>query len=154
MWAQVLVGARVLRRAAMALEDRAVLALCDGVEASAWKGEWRIRTPSACAGVLRAAAMSLADAAAGAEGAQSFPVDATVTLGVRRCIDAVRGVRGANGVQVAIVVAADVDQVGFACREVGVGAYDGLGAHVRGRLAPVHGLCIVEPAPTPEEEFR
>ncbi len=154
LWAQVLLASRLLRRTALALDDHAVLALCDRVDASAWEGECRVTAPSACVSPLRAAVMSLVDAAAGAEGAQSFPVDSCVTASVERCIDAVRTMRGANALQVAILVSADLDQIAFACKEVGIGTYDGLGAHVRGRLAPVHALTIVEPAPTPEEKSR
>lgn len=154
LWAQVLVASRLLRRAALALQDRSALAQCDYADASAWAGECQVGTPPACTGPLHTAAEQLADATAAAQGAQSFPVDRCVTAGAQRCIDAICAVRGVNVVQAAILLGADLDQLNFACKEVGVGTYDGLGAHVRGRLAPVHALTIVEPAPTPEELCR
>lgn len=50
-----------------------------------------------------------------------------------------------NALQLRILLAGDIDQLRFACSEVGVGIYDALPEHVFLRLAPVHALSLAEP---------
>lgn len=57
-------------------------------------------------------------------------------------------------VQVAILMAADISQIGFACGELRLTEREPLTDFVFQRLAPVHALTLTKPRPTPEEEAR
>ena len=96
-----------------------------------------------------------------AEAANDFPIDATVTASARKAIAAIGQDREFNQVQIAILLASDVDQMLFACGEVDqlpskniAARYAGLGDHVFGRLAPVHALTVIADEPRGEEAYR
>lgn len=156
LWAQVLIAARMARRATLRLakgfpdEDRAaMLALCDALDEAAAIGEYweeKLAPLAARMKALRGGAAGEAadalywawDAAGAAHGAQSFPVDATCVRDVENAIAAASRAEGLTPLQVRLFAAADLEQLRFACGEAHVGFYDALGAHVMGRLAPVY----------------
>ena len=156
LWAQVLIASRMARRAVILLpksfeagDRKAMLDLCDAIDAAAESGEYRqkIMTPLAAkldamrsgpAGEAAEAVYWALDAAGAAHGAQSFPVDATCVRDVQNAIASASLVEGLSPLQVRIVAAADLDSLRFACGEARVGFYDALGRQVMGRLAPVY----------------
>lgn len=168
LFAQALVASRIARRAVLAMltatEQSLALAACDRIDAIAREGGgWRsAKEPGAVRALPRARATEAAleavrwafDSVGAAEGALDFPVDATVTASAARSVDAVRGDRRVSPLQLAIVFMADVDQIAFAAREIRLGKYDALTAHVLGRLAPCHALTLIEPTPSAEELAR
>lgn len=108
---------------------------------------------------VRAALWSAIDSINAAEAASDFPVDATVTMSAQKAIAALGDDRELSRLQIAIVVAADVDQLHFACGEVdklnnAAAKYTGLGDHVFGRLAPVHPLTVTPYVRTGEDAAR
>lgn len=169
LFARALVAARMARRAVLAMlegkEREAGLALCDLVEQivqrrASWKASAaqiraveRIRRTRTNTAALEAARWAF-DAAGAAQASLDFPLDDGVATSARRCLAAIESDRRVSAVQVAIVLAADVDQVAFACSEVGVGMYDGVPPHVMGRLAPCHPLTLTEPRRSAAEEAR
>lgn len=169
LFGRVLVAARMARRAALAMLDgaerEAALAACDLVERIVQRGSgWdasspefkaveriqRTRTNTAALEAVRWAF----DSAGAAQASLDFPLDDGVATSARRCFAAIEGDRRVSPVQVAILVGADVDQIAFACSEVYVGMYDGLPAHIFGRLAPCHALTLTEVKRPGEEEAR
>ena len=93
--------------------------------------------------------------------ANDFPVDATVTRSARSAIAALGEDRELSRMQITILLAADIDQLLFACGEDDrlpssrlASKYEGLGAHVLGRLAPVHALSVTPYEPSGEEAAR
>lgn len=173
LWAQVLIASRMVRRGALAMLEGApasfgslVFEVCDAIERCAERGEGVSRETSIPRGMklreeatrdtqaIANALWSAIDATRAAEATQDFPVDATVTASARRAVAALAGDRRVNPLQLHILMAADFDLVRFACEEIGVQKYNGVTAHVLGRLAPVHALTLSEPSPTPEEEAR
>lgn len=146
-------------------ERELALAACDAIEKIAAHGDgWRAEHPamrslaevraSRAGAAAREALRWAFDSVGAAQGALDFPVDATVTASAQRCVHAVCADRRVSEVQVAIVVASDVDQIAFACGEAHVRTYDRVGAHVLGRLAPCHALTLTAPSREPEEERR
>jgi hypothetical protein len=97
--------------------------------AKAWRG-----TP---AGEAAEALYWAVDATASAEAANDFPADETCRRDAREAFAAAGNADGLSPLQVMTFLAADMDQLRFACAEAGVGAYDPLGPSVMGRLAPV-----------------
>jgi hypothetical protein len=176
LWGQVLLASRMVRRGALAMFDGdafiamrdVVTGACDAIERCAVAGGDTgavmpvfkramalrdSRVPSA----VEACAQSIwwaIDAARCAEAAMDFPVDATVTNSARNAMGALAADRRVNSLQLFILAAADLDQIAFACSEVHIGKYDGVTAHVIGRLAPVHPLTLIQPQPSPEELAR
>lgn len=73
---------------------------------------------------------------------------------VQAMIRAVRDDPWVAPIQVAILMAADIDQIGFACSDLRLNEHDPLTASVFQRLAPVHALTLTKPRLTPEEEAR
>lgn len=169
LFGQALVACRLARRAAMAMlasEAReTALAACDWIELIIRNGGgWRKSHPALEAfqalhrtGSSRAALEAIhwaLDSAGAAEGASDFPVDGIVTSSAMRCIESVAGDPRVGSVQVAILLASDIDSIAFACKEAGVCTYDALGAGVFSRLAPCHALTLSEPRRCPEEDYR
>ncbi len=174
LWAHVLVASRVVRRGAMAMLacDAALLAqalaVCEAIErcAAAGCGTRDARAAFDAAAALpetplpataAAAAHALrwtVDAARAAESALDFPVDDTVTRSALAAMAALAQDPRVSSLQLAVLAAADLDQIRFACGEIRLGRYDGLTDHVLCRLAPVHPLTLTEPTPTPEEQAR
>lgn len=166
LWAQVLVASRVARRAALwmpssvsaSVRDK-LLVGCDALDRSAEAGarSREDRPVLELAAALQpcvyshgaATAMYYAvDSAHAAEDSLDFSAAETACTGsAGRAIAAASESRGLNPLQVQVLVAADVDLLGFACKEAGVGRYDALGASVMQRLPPVH-----PPAPGQAEE--
>lgn len=171
LFGRALVAARMARRAVLAMlagaERDAGLAACDLVErivqrGSGWEasaGEFRAVQRIGRSRGNRAALEAVRwafDSAGAAQAANDFPVDSVVGASAHRCFAAIEGDPRISALQVGILVAADVDQIAFACSEVHVGLYDPLPAHVFGRLAPCHGLTLTQPREEPgrEEEAR
>jgi hypothetical protein len=169
LFAQALVASRLARRACLAMMHDAplgiALAACDAIDAVARAGDgWRetLDAPKRARSLPRTGDTEAAleavrwafDAAGAAQGALDFPVDAVVTNSARRSIDAVMADPRVSALQVMIVLAADIDQVAFACREAHVRTYDGVGAHVLSRLAPCHALTLQEPRRPAQEDMR
>ncbi|MBL9030418.1 MAG: hypothetical protein JNM80_01750 [Phycisphaerae bacterium] len=166
LWAQALVAVRMARRVALALLAGADLDLahraCDAIEACAAEGDGTHRH-KALFGRLgdrrgtSAAFESLwlaADSACAAEAANDFPVDAIVTASAWRSIAAAADDPRISRIQVAVLLAADLDLVRFACAESGVQTYAGLGPAVLSRLTPTHPLTPAAPPPSPESHHR
>jgi hypothetical protein len=160
LWAQVWMAARVARRAVLHLPVgteasvmAALLETCDAIERCCFSGTRR-RAPEAdqkrMEGVKalkvgrdgRAVVEALylaADAALAAEDSDSFgAADAACMGSSRRAMAWCAESPGMTPLGVGIFVAADLDQLEFACKEGGVGKYDVLNDLVRGRMAPVH----------------
>lgn len=157
------------RRAVLAMmggPDRAVaIAACDLVDGIARRGDgWRGSRPEmrALAGIRRGRDNEAAlegvrwayDSAGAAQGANDFPVDAIVGASAQRCLAAIGEDPRVSPLQIAILAAADVDLLAFACAESHVHMYDPLGADVFGRLTPCHPLTLTPPRPSAEEEAR
>jgi hypothetical protein len=156
LWAQVLIAARMARRAVLHLpkefdrkERQSLLALCDALDEATATGEYwkdRIDPLAARMKALRGGAGGEAvealywawDAAGAAHGAVGFPVDATCIRDVENALAAASRSEGLSPLRVRLFAAADLDQIRFACGEGAVGFYDALGPQVMGRLAPVY----------------
>lgn len=156
LYAQALMASRIARRAVLCLPDsfpetaKAAMitvfdeldALCrDGgaavnvmrplyEQANAWRGS--------TAGEAAEALYWAVDATASAEAANDFPVDETCTRDARQAFAAAGRAEGLSPLQVMTYLAADLDQLRFACAEAHIGMYDPLGPAVMGRLAPVY----------------
>jgi len=175
LWGQVLLATRMVRRGTLAmLPDEAdpmrqrIVAACDAIDKCAEHGDGvtRVRSVLDKAAALRdgrttrltqAIAQSVwwtIDAARAAEAANDFPIDSTVTHSALSAIRALAEDRRITPLQLSILMAADLDQIRFACGEARIGTYQGLTAHVFGRLAPVHALTLTEPTRSPEENAR
>lgn len=141
------------------------LAACDEIDAIIRTGGgWRRANPALAAvaafeptrharAALEGVRWAL-DSAGAAEGANDFPVDGIVTSSAMRCIEAVSSDPRVGPLQVAILVASDIDSIGFACAEARAGTYDALGPGVFARLAPCHALTLNESRRKPEDECR
>lgn len=169
LYGQALVAGRMARRAVLAMLQEADLekglAACDVIERIARREDsWRSGHPAMRAmerirpGRGKHAALEAVrwafDSVGAAQGANDFPVDHVVGASAQRCFAAITADARVSAVQVAILIAADVDQIGFACSEANVQFYDALPMHVFGRLAPCHPLTLSEPRRRPEEEAR
>jgi hypothetical protein len=118
-------------------------------------------SPDAPRGNLRMAAWYMIDAINAAEAAQEFAIDGTATRSARKSLAALQQDRELNGLQMLLLLSGDVDQVHFACEEDRrlpsqnlAAKHQGLGAHVMGRMAPVHALTVTPYQPTGEEAVR
>ena len=173
-WAQVLIAARITQRVALATDElqgeerQNVLAACEELSVAAVHGVFprarfdairsmseRIREVPGAAFVGRALHYT-ADAAFGADRAQDFTgFEPSCIEAVRKAIDTLLAEKRFGAFQVRIAVAADADLLAFACGEVSTGIDEGLGAHVMGRMLPIHPLTPFPPSTTPTEaDFR
>ncbi|MCC6229427.1 MAG: hypothetical protein IT432_09390 [Phycisphaerales bacterium] len=164
LWGQALVAARMVRRGVLAVlpdappnfRDRALEA-CATIERCAVGGSLQRDDEQMLIGAMnlraqaeaRVAAVAQAlwwaiDSCRAAQGAQDFPVDATVTNSALRAIGELGEDPRVSRLQLTVLVAADFDLIRFACSEVTIGRYDALTSHVLSRLAPVHPLTLVE----------
>jgi hypothetical protein len=157
LWAQVLMASRMARRAVLAMpatvseSTRTVLlAGCDAMDRCAAAGEWSKgeraavkkamdHQPAGDAQGAKEAVYYAADATHAAHDSLDFSAAESACVGsVQRAMSAAAGAKGLQKLQVLVFMASDLDSVRFACKECGVGRYDGVGAGVMGRLAPVH----------------
>ena len=167
LFAQSLVACRLARRAAQAMltgEDQKIaLDSCDTIEFVAKHGDgWSTDHPAVMATTMirrtRGSEATLDalrwafDSVAAAQAALDFPVDRTVTASANRAIQAVCSDSRVSQLQVSILVAADIDQIAFACKEANISTYDGVSGHVLERLAPCHALTLMEIATSAEEQ--
>jgi hypothetical protein len=94
------------------------------------------------------------DGAGAAQGAQDFPVDGIVTADLARAVAELTQHPGIGALQASLMLAADAEQVAFACAQAHVQRYNGLGPDVLGRLTPVHALTLHPTRRPAEEQFR
>lgn len=169
LWGQALIAGRMLRRAALTLTAEGcphrplLLAASDAIEACAVEGSGTHRCSevfAAAVNIMRSrnpdispelriageCAYYACDAANAAEAAQDFPVDATVTASTLKAVSSIDRCPNIPSLQIAMLLASDIDQVGFASGEIGVTRYQGLTRHVPGRLTPARALTL---APSP-----
>jgi len=99
---------------------------------------------------VRSGAWWAIDAVNAADMANEFPVDATVTRSAQGAIAALGEDEELSRMQITILLAADIDQMLFACGEVDklpsgrlAAKYEGLGDHVIARLAPIEPLAVM-----------
>lgn len=153
--AQAFMASRMARRAIFQLPKAfpadgraAMLAICDALDAFCRDGGASMarmqplydRANAFRGGAAGDAAEALywaVDAIASAEAANAFPVDQTCIRAAQNAFAAASRVDGLSALQVRIFMAADMDQLRFACGEAGIGFYDALGEHVMGRMAQV-----------------
>ncbi len=157
LWAQVLLGSRMVRRAVLALppdvpasqRDRWLAGL-DAIDLCARDGAWskeqrpivaaanRVQ-PVVNGGSAGEAFHWIADATHAAHDSLDLGAAETAcTNGVRNAIAACAQSPGMTGLQATILAASDLDLLQFACSESRVGRYDGVGEGVLSRLPPVH----------------
>lgn len=151
--ARVLVGSRLLRRWVMgrcpASDGGASLRTLDWVDGVVRDGGPDAWEP--CGG----GAPGLLDLMGAVDAWRGGAMDSDRVSGlVDEAVGAVRDDPWVNPVQVAVLLAADIDQIGFACGELRLAEHDPLTRFVFQRLAPVHALTLTRPRPTPEEEAR
>lgn len=110
---------------------------------------------------IRLALWWASDAVLAADASQDFAIDGTCPRSARSAIATLGEDRELNRVQISILLASDVDQMLFACGEVGklpskniAARYEGVGSHVLGRLAPVHALTVEQYVPSGEDAAR
>lgn len=185
LWAQALIAARLVRRAALAFFDPAspasttnptttitdaratVFSTCDAIETCAELGggvhrfaplfdrasQLRFESHDAIRTLTQSVFWAV-DSTRAADASQEFPFEATVTRSMLSAIGTLQLEPRLGSLQIIILVAADADQIRFACSEIGIGRFDPLTRHVFGRLAPVHALTLVEPPVDPESLAR
>lgn len=163
LYAQALIASRLARRAALAMLTgpalEAAIASCDAIDHFAQAGDgFRDDHPlyrNHPRGNTPHEALHWAwDSLAAAHSSSDFPIDPTVTASARRAIAAVTQDPRVSAIQVAILLAADIDQTHFACQEASISKYAGLTPHVLARLAPCHPLTLSDPRRNPEDDFR
>jgi hypothetical protein len=159
LWAAVLVASRAARRFILALPGGAagettgaLLGACDAADACAAAGQrsaaaaaviQRATTKKGSAAVLAACEMVrwVGDAVHAANDALDFGAAESACYGsVRAALDVANArarLVGMTAIQSAILVASDVDQLLFVCRDLRVGTYNGLPRGVFERLVPV-----------------
>ena len=168
LWGQVLLAARMLRRAALALQaewpdalrdriDGVVMAMQDCAHEGGGVHRHRALFDAAMAardGDIDAATAPihgllwyLIDATRAADAAQDFPIDATVMQSTLRGFGELARDARIVALQLRVLMAGDIDQLRFACNEAAVERYAALPAAVSRRLAPVHALTLSEPRP-------
>lgn len=166
LWAQVLVAARMLQRAAAAMQAELPASLNDRIAAvgSAIQdcardggGVHRQRALFDAAMALRdteAAARHAPllgllwfaiDATRAADAAQDFPIDATVAHSTWQAMRELVADTRVVPLQLRVLIAGDIDALRSACDEARVDRYAALPAQVFLRLAPVHALTLTEP---------
>lgn len=172
LWAQVLVAARLLQRAARtlrrewpprlgALVDAAIAAMHDCAREGG--GVHRLRDlidaarhergTDAATAPARGLLWYAIDALRAAEAAQDFPVDATVTHSTLRALRELCTDTRVVPLQLRVLMAGDIDLLRFACTEAGVQRYAALPDAVFLHLAPVHPLTLVA-APPAQPSWR
>ncbi len=168
LWGQVYVASRMVRRAALAMLAGPALAaaerVCDEIDGCAREGRWvgrdqRSNEQVAALGVeagfgdggaaggvevVQEALWWLVDAARAAEASQDFAIDGTVTRSARAAMSVIAADERVTRLQMAILLAGDLDQVRFTTREAGVGKYDALTGYVFERITPVHALDLAD----------
>lgn len=159
LWAAVLVASRAARRYILVLSGGvagettgALLGACDAADACAAAGTRRAAAAAVIqhatevkgsAAVLAACDMVrwVGDAAHAANDSLDFSAAEGACYGsVRAALDVANSCArlvGMTAIQSAILVASDVDQLLFVCRDLRVGTYDGLSRGVFERLVPV-----------------
>lgn len=177
LWAQVLIASRLCRRAVLWLATDTptctrdcLLAGCDAIDRCVQLGqrpeaELEVikravdHEPPRGAECASTAIYYGADAAFAAESSLDFEAaESACTGSVRNTIAAVAGQDTLTPMQVHIFAAADLDLLRFACKESGVGRYDGLSSAVLGRLTPIHAPdpkdIRARPSNDPRDDFR
>jgi hypothetical protein len=156
LWGQVLVAARAAHRAALWLPadvpadvrdllEGATIALTAWCRAGERTGAEKplvelARSLRAEGDAAGEAFWWAADAAHAAESSTDFSAaERACESSVDRAMAEAERSPGMTGLQARITAAADIDLIGFACREGGIGRYDALGATVAERLHPVTG---------------
>ena len=164
MWAQVYIASRFVRRAAMAMLPEgstplaAILAACDAMDSCATTGKRAraVRNPTApslppsLAQSLRCAQ----DAMEAALAPNSSERSAEASSAARNAINAISADPRVGNLQLMILLAADIDQLRFACAEAGVRTHDALTDAVMQRMPPVHAITLHEPKRSPEDDAR
>jgi len=156
LYAQAFIASRIARRAVLFLpadfpdDERDVLVgICDKLDGYCRDGGATMKKMRALydlAGKFRGAAAGEAaeavywaiDAAASAEAANDFPVDATCMRDTEKAMAAASSSHGLSPLQVRLYAASDLDSLRFSCAEAPVGFYDALGPYVMERIAPVY----------------
>lgn len=170
LWAQVLVAARLLQRAALAMPDELPPALRECIDAvvaamqdCACAGggvhrhracfdaamAWRDGDAAATTAPLRGLLWYAIDATRAADAAQDFPIDATVMRSTLRGVGELARDARIVPLQTRVLMAGDIDLLRFACDEAAVGRYDAMPDAVFLNLPPVHALTLTE---TPQDE--
>jgi hypothetical protein len=165
LWAQVLVAARLLQRAALALQaewpvelreliDQVIAAMQDCARDGGHVHLRRALFDRAMAqrdvdaatqtAPIRGMLWYAIDATRAADAAQDFPIDATVTQSTLGALRELVADARVTPLQLLVLLAGDIDQLRYACDEARVDRYVALPAHVFLRLAPVHALTLVE----------
>jgi hypothetical protein len=110
---------------------------------------------------VRHAAWWMVDAVLAADASQDFAIDGTAERSAQTAIACLSKDPELNGLQITILLSSDIDQMLFACSEIGklpakniASRYEGVGSHVMSRLAPVHALTVTPYEPTGEEAAR
>lgn len=110
---------------------------------------------------VRHAAWWMVDSVLAADASQDFAIDGTALRSAQSSITSLLKDPELNSIQIAIMLAADVDQMLFACSEVRklpaknlAAKYEGVGSHVLSRLAPVHALSVTPYERTGEAAAR
>ncbi len=152
LWAQVLMAARLLQRAVKELPPdeaqvaRTIAAACDAAVQCAAHGSMPgdlekalhggiAFTPTAQTAGLWSGMYFLIDAAAAAQASESFSAaDAACSSSVGHCFAHVSDAPEMSPLRVHILLAADLDQLRFACEEFRVGTYDAIPRDVLLRL--------------------
>ncbi len=166
LWAQVLLVARMVRRAKLSFETllaaHAVTLVdeaCTVLERSAEQGDIAradeekleegktLRDQAGPVALVGESLWWVIDAAGAAQAAQDFPVDATVTNSALNAIRSIAADDRFNSLQIQVVMAGDFDLLRFACKEAGIGTYNGLTTAVAGNLPPLHALTMVARSP-------
>lgn len=166
LWAQVLAMARLLERAALALQDDwpqtlralvecAIAAMHDCAREGG--GVHRLRDlidaarnergTDAATAPVRGLLWYALDALRAAEAAQDFPVDATVTQSTLRALRELCTDARVVPLQLRVLMAGDIDLLRFACTEAGLHRYAALPDAVFLQLAPAHALTLIDPPP-------
>lgn len=156
LYAQAFMASRMTRRAVLFLpasfpdEDRAaMIEICDMLDKICRDGgastkNMRLlydradRFRGGAAGDAAEAVYWAVDAAASAEAANDFPVDATCLRDTEKAMAAASRSHALSPLQVRLYAVADLDSLRFSCAEAAVGFYDALGPYVIERIAPVY----------------
>lgn len=94
------------------------------------------------------------DSTRAALAALDFPVDATVTNSAMNAMRALGQSPRLTSLQMAILLASDIDLLAFICKEEKVHQYDAITGKVVSRMTPCHALTLNEPRRSAEDEAR
>lgn len=110
---------------------------------------------------LRSALWWMIDSVKAADYSQDFAFDATVGRSAHTCLALLASDPQLNKLQMAVLLASDVDQLHFTCGEINLrrsqslaATYAGLGDYIMQRLTPTHALTVERPTPSPESLCR